>query len=134
MCITAHWIDRDWKLQKRIINFCQISDHKGETNGKELEACINEWGIQKLFTITVDNASSNNTAIEYIKRKFRTKKGALVLDGEFLHLKCCAHIVNLIVKEDLKEKHYSINAIRNAVRYVRPSPSRLLIFKECVQR
>ena len=42
MCITAHWIDREWKLQKRIINFCQISDHKGETIGKELEACINE--------------------------------------------------------------------------------------------
>ena len=134
MCITAHWIDREWKLQKRIINFCQISDHKGETIGKELEVCINEWGIQKLFTITVDNASSNNTAIEYIKRKFRTKKGALVLDGEFLHLRCCAHIVNLIVTEGLKEKHYSINAIRNTVRYVWSSPSRLLIFKECVQR
>ena len=132
MCITAHWVDSDWKLQKRIISFCQITDHKGETIGAELEGCINAWGIQKLFTITVDNASSNSTAIDYIREKYQLKKSALILDGEFLHLRCSAHIVNLIVTEGLKEKHRSISSIRNAIRYVRSSPSRLLKFKECV--
>ncbi|PON83907.1 Ribonuclease H-like domain containing protein, partial [Trema orientale] len=102
MCITAHWIDNDWKLQKRIINFCQITDHKGETIGKEIEACLNDWGIRKLFVITVDNASPNSTAIDYILKKFKPKKESIILNGEFLHLRCCAHIVNLIVGEGLK--------------------------------
>ncbi|KAK1355224.1 hypothetical protein POM88_048480 [Heracleum sosnowskyi] len=31
MCLTAHYIDSDWKLEKQIINFCQISNHKGDT-------------------------------------------------------------------------------------------------------
>ena len=30
MCLTAHYIDSEWKLQKRILNFCQIANHKGE--------------------------------------------------------------------------------------------------------
>ncbi|KAM6564201.1 hypothetical protein CsatB_030096 [Cannabis sativa] len=133
MCLTAHWIDSDWKLQKRIINFCQITDHKGETIGTEIESCLNQWGIHKIFTITVDNASTNSTAIEYVLRKFKSKRHAIILDGEFLHLRCCAHIVNLIVTDGLKEKNESIAAIRNAVKYVRSSPSRLLAFKECVK-
>ena len=44
----------------------------------------------------------------------------------------CANISNLIVNECLKEKHNSICSIRNAVRYVRSSPSKLNSLKQCV--
>ncbi|KAK9676042.1 hypothetical protein RND81_11G049800 [Saponaria officinalis] len=63
MCLTAHFIDNEWKLHKRIINFCPISSHKGDAIGKAVEACLEAWGIEdKLFTVTVDNASSNDVA------------------------------------------------------------------------
>uniref|UniRef100_A0A803MX30 BED-type domain-containing protein n=1 Tax=Chenopodium quinoa TaxID=63459 RepID=A0A803MX30_CHEQI len=63
MCLTAHFIDNDWKLNKKIINFCPISSHKGEAIGKAVEACLEYWGIDdKIFTVTVDNASSNDVA------------------------------------------------------------------------
>ena len=42
MCLTAHFIDNDWKLHKRIINFCVISSHKGEAIGKALKVCLIE--------------------------------------------------------------------------------------------
>lgn len=29
MCLTAHFIDNDWRLHKRIINFCPIIGHTG---------------------------------------------------------------------------------------------------------
>jgi hypothetical protein len=61
-----------------------------------------EWGISSIFTVTVDNASANDTAIEYLKRKIRDKVGA-IMDNEFMHLRCCAHIHNLIVTDGLKE-------------------------------
>lgn len=133
MCLTAHYVDSEWTLQKRILNFCQISSHKGEAVGKVIEACLHAWGIERVFTITVDNASSNDTMIAYLKRKIKGWKG-VILDGEFLHIRCCAHIINLIVNEGLKELHDSIVAIRNSVRYVRSSPARLLKFKSCVER
>ncbi|XP_062104320.1 zinc finger BED domain-containing protein RICESLEEPER 2-like [Humulus lupulus] len=47
-------------------------------------------------------------------------------------MRCCAHIVNLIVTDGLKEKHDSIASIRHAVRYVRYSPASLKRFKEVV--
>ena len=100
-------------------------DHKWETIGKEIEICLDNWSITKLFAVTVDNASSNDVAIRFLKRLFREKENGLILDGKFLHMRCCSYIVNLIVTEGLKEKHNSIASIRHAVSYVRFSPARL---------
>ncbi|XP_052299962.1 uncharacterized protein LOC127903656 [Citrus sinensis] len=51
---------------------------------------------------------------------------------DYMHVRCCAHILNLIVLAGLKELHASVASIRNAVKYVRSSTSRLKAFKECV--
>ena len=40
MVLTAHFVDRNWKLHKRIINFSQIQNHKGKTIGKEAKKCL----------------------------------------------------------------------------------------------
>ncbi|KAG8491680.1 hypothetical protein CXB51_014944 [Gossypium anomalum] len=37
--------------------------HKGESIGMVIEKCLLNWGIDKLFTVIVDNASSNDVAI-----------------------------------------------------------------------
>ncbi|KAF7820633.1 zinc finger BED domain-containing protein RICESLEEPER 2-like [Senna tora] len=76
----------------------------------------------------VDNASSNDVAIAYLKRRINAWKES-VLSCELLHMRCCAHILNLIVMDGLKEVHDSIVKIRNAVRFVRSSSSRLQKFK-----
>ena len=133
MVVTAHFIDIEWKLHKRILNFCEIANHKGETIGKLIESCLIEWQIEKVFTITVDNASTNDVGIAYIKRRIINWNG-LVLDGEFLHIYCCAHITNLIVGEGLKDHIISIDLIRRVVMYVRALPSMLVKFKSCVEK
>ncbi|KAL2517937.1 BED-type domain-containing protein [Abeliophyllum distichum] len=97
----------------------------GETIGKMIVSCLNEWGIDKIFTITVDNATSNDTAISYLRRKVvGWGNDGCPLDGRYLHLRCCAHIINLIVCDGLREAHDSIVGIRNAVKYVKSSPAR----------
>ncbi|KAL4586566.1 hypothetical protein LXL04_011203 [Taraxacum kok-saghyz] len=131
MVLTAHFIDHEWKMQKRILNFCQISNHKGDTIGKAIETCLRGWGIEKVFAITVDNASSNNVAIAHIKKRLQIWK-TTVCDGDFLHMRCSAHILNLVVGDGLKELNDSIVAVRNAVRYVRASPERLGRFQRSV--
>ena len=47
--------------------------------------------------------------------------------------KICAHIINLIVTEGLKEMNNFVSSIRNAVKYVRLSPTRLVRFRNCVE-
>ena len=61
MCLTAHWIDQDWKLQKRILNFCLVPNHKGSTIGRVIESCLLDWEIERVLAITVDNARSNDS-------------------------------------------------------------------------
>ena len=69
MCITAHYIDSEWKLHKKIISFVPVTSHRGEYIAKSLENCLLEWGLKNIFTVTVDNASSNDTALGFFKKK-----------------------------------------------------------------
>ena len=131
MCLTAHFIDNDWKLRKRIINFCPISSHRGEAIEKVIEKCLRDWGIDKVFTITVDNATFNDVAISYLKKKMNNL-GTCIQEEKFIHLRCITHILNLIVSDGLKEMNESVARVRGVVRYVRQSPIRLVKFKECV--
>ena len=69
-CITAHYIDNEWKLNKRIISFKIIN---APHNGKNIAFLINDeiidFGIRdKIFTITLDNASNNDAAVSRLKR------------------------------------------------------------------
>ncbi|KAK3212504.1 hypothetical protein Dsin_017210 [Dipteronia sinensis] len=113
MVVTAHFIDYDWQLHKRILSFSQIVDHKGDSIGKCIENVLIEWGIDKVFTITVDNATANTTAISYVIKKLNSwQDDGAVLGGKYLH--------------------DSIVAIRNAVKFVKSSPRRLDRFKNAV--
>ncbi|XP_019099771.1 PREDICTED: zinc finger BED domain-containing protein RICESLEEPER 2-like [Camelina sativa] len=102
MVVTAHWIDANWVMQKRIINFKPVIDHKGETIASHLVQCLEEWGIEKVFTVTVDNAKENDKALRLFMDALRLKE---------------AHV------------RQSIVAIRNAVKYVRSSSTRYKSFE-----
>ena len=72
-------------------------------------------------------------AIEYLRRKTKDRVGSL-LGCEFLHMCCCAHILNLIVQNELNVLNESIVKVRNVVRYVKSSPNRFDKFKACVEK
>ncbi|XP_018467598.2 zinc finger BED domain-containing protein RICESLEEPER 2-like [Raphanus sativus] len=130
MVITVHFIDASWKLRKMIIGFKNVEDHKGSTIAKVLIDCLAEWDIRRIFCITVDNATANTSSMKKFKEDFVSHgDDALVLNGEFLHIRCATHILNLIVKEGLNEIDDSIIAIRNAIQYVRSSTNRLTSFE-----
>ena len=63
---------------------------------------LEEWGIEKkIFSITLDNASNNDNCQDFKKKKLN--EGSLLLsDGIFFHVRCGAHILNLIVQEGFK--------------------------------
>ena len=88
-----------------------------------------EWVITRVLSITVDNASSNDVVLERLKGRIGNWDSS-VLDGENLHLRCVDHL-NLVVKDGLGIFDISINRVRNAVKYIRHSPSREMVFMEC---
>lgn len=67
LCITTYFVDSEWTLHKRIIGFKEIIDHKGASIGAAMDDCMNDWGIQKVLCISIDNVGANDTAIEWFK-------------------------------------------------------------------
>ncbi|XP_075520592.1 zinc finger BED domain-containing protein RICESLEEPER 2-like isoform X3 [Primulina tabacum] len=130
---TAHFIDSNWVLQKRIINFSYMPPpHSVIALCDKINSLFNAWGIQrKVFTITLDNAASNDVFVGLL-RDHLSLNCSLVNDGEFLHVRCCAHILNLIVQEDLKIIDHSVDKIRECVKYVKGSQVRKKKFVESV--
>ncbi|CAN1788306.1 Zinc finger BED domain-containing protein RICESLEEPER 2 [Linum perenne] len=123
MCITAHYVGKDWKLHKKIINFTKITSHKGDDIGAKLAECLEEWGLKNVFTVTLDNASTNDVACTFLKEKLETW-GTSFRSGRYLHVRCVAHIVNLVVNDGLNEIGMSVKRVRQAVRWLRSSGSR----------
>ncbi|CAL2238558.1 unnamed protein product [Prunus armeniaca] len=90
----------------------------GNSIGKLLETCLPHCDLKKILAITTDNASSSMKTIDYLKSKMgHWKNGCLVLEGKYTHVRFCAHIINLIVRDGLKKLEKSILSIRNAVRW-----------------
>ncbi|KAG4164011.1 hypothetical protein ERO13_D01G209133v2, partial [Gossypium hirsutum] len=122
ICVTTHWVDKDWKLQKRIIRFRALfPPYDGLNIADELVLCLSQWGIdKKIFSITLDNASYNDVMVSCLKNRFRANR-AILCDGVFFQVRCCAHILNLIVKAGLELADDVVGKIRNGIRYIRKS-------------
>ncbi|PWA46107.1 zinc finger BED domain-containing protein RICESLEEPER 2 [Artemisia annua] len=100
MALTAHFIDEEWVMHKRIINFRPINSHKGDDIGRKLLECVHEWGIKNVMTITVDNASSNDKALDFLIQRLPN----IYDGGKHFQIRCFAHILNLIVKKGMTLK------------------------------
>ncbi|KAG8491160.1 hypothetical protein CXB51_014319 [Gossypium anomalum] len=120
--ITAHWVDKDWKLQKRIIWFKALFPlYNGLNIADELVLCLSQWGIdKKIFSITLDNASYNDVMVSCLKNRFRANR-AILCDGALFQIRCCAHILNLIVKAGLELANDVVGKIRNGIKYIKKS-------------
>jgi hypothetical protein len=129
MTVTASFIDDNWKMHKKVIGFFMVKGHKGDDIGKNVIRCMTEWGLERVMTITVDNASTNDTGIGYLRRQL---SGTNIANGKYLHMRCAAHIVNLIVQDGLKELDLSVKRVRAAIRYIRNGGSRIAKFKELI--
>ncbi|KAK2363222.1 hypothetical protein QL285_088226 [Trifolium repens] len=103
MVLTGHFIDVDWVLQKRILSFVHVPPPRcGVDIADAIFKCLKEWGIEnKIFSVSVDNAAYNDRCLKELQVLF-SKHPNLVLDGKLFHVRCCAHILNLLVQDGIE--------------------------------
>lgn len=92
-------------MHSKILDFCELKSlHTGEHIANKVFDCLKEWGLEnKVFTITLDNATNNNSMQEILKGQLQIiRSSGLLCDGKFMHVRCCAHILNIIVKKGLE--------------------------------
>jgi hypothetical protein len=139
-------------LEKRVIGFRLIDEsHSSDNIAERVYAVLDEYGLTaKVFSVTLDNASSNNKAIQTLAPELFSYVGTVDSDFVgaidslqpklsgyvgtlFLHQRCACHIINLMVKSALDViKHY-LDDIRSAVSFLNSSNQRIANFKRyCV--
>ena len=53
-----------------------------------------------------------------------------MLEGVHLHVRCCAHILNILVQDGMKIIHEGIRRIRELLKHIDSSPSRIQAFNQ----
>ena len=134
ICLTTHFINNDWELHKVTLNFAFMAPpHSGVALAEKIFSMISDWGIDnKIFSLTLDNASVNDVSVDVLRSQLNMRD-ALLCNGEFFHLRCCAHILNLVVQDGLKEIDDAIKKIRESVKYIKGSQVRKEKFNECIK-
>ena len=101
-------------------------------SGKNIASLINDeiidLGIHdKILTITLDNAANNDAAIHRLKRYWQVEED----HAKIFHVRCCAHILNLIVKDGLKNIDSILEKIRGIAYSINSSQAKHELFFYC---
>ena len=81
----------------------------------------------------MDNASYNDSCIRCLKENI-SLSSKLFLGGSLFHVRCCAHILNLLVQDDLSTIKDIIFNIRESVKYINHNDARLKAFCDVVEQ
>ena len=126
LSVVAHYINPNWEMEKRIIGLTLIeSSHTGENIAKCISKVIEEFELsEKIFSITLDNASANTSAMNVLKPLLSTYAPSFLM-----HQRCACHIINLIVKSGLKRLKPYLQTIREAISFLNSSNVRIAAWK-----
>ncbi|CAJ2634711.1 unnamed protein product [Trifolium pratense] len=119
--ITGHFVDSDWKLQKRILNVVMepYPDSESAIN-HAVSACLSDWNLDgRLFSITCNHALSE-VALGNL-RSLLSAKNPLILNGQLLVGSCIARTLSSIANDLLRSIQDVVKKIRDSVKYVKTS-------------
>ncbi|CAN0921385.1 Putative AC transposase [Linum grandiflorum] len=123
-----------WTASNQKKGFCYLpAPHTADRLASVLMECLMDWNIDsKISTITLDNYSMNDNMIDKVKPKLLS--AFLIREGAMLHMRCAAHILNLIVKDGLLVIKDEIVKICESVAFWLATPRRLEKFTETAKQ
>ncbi|CAO2832611.1 unnamed protein product [Amaranthus hypochondriacus] len=91
--------------------------------------CLYQFSLEsKISSVVVDNCTTNEAMMKVLLDKFEKK--SLILGGSFLHMRCSAHVLNLIVQDGLEVIYSGIEKIHDCVAFWMSTPKRIEKFEE----
>jgi len=99
VAITCHWVDNVFVLQEALLDFVRIiGRHRGVDLAPYLLSTLDRYGImEKLFCITTDNASNNDTLCKELSILMEATHG-IHWDHKSHNVRCLNHVINIAVQ------------------------------------
>jgi len=116
MGVTAHWIDKNWDAKSVVLDLCEAPiSHTGENLARTLLKVIKEYNLSsKVISMTSDNAENMVVCCRRLSEQLES--------DEFVHIRCSAHIINLIATASFDLVQPRLEAIRSVVTLLNRSP------------
>ncbi|XP_040383172.1 zinc finger BED domain-containing protein RICESLEEPER 2-like [Oryza brachyantha] len=130
--VAGQFIDTDWKLHRRMLNFMMVSSpHSENALSEAISASLADWNMKdRLFTITLDNDCSSHDIYSANLRDYLSNKNTLMLKGQLFVVRCYAHILNAVAQDVIASIHGIIYNIRESIKFIKASPFREEKFAE----
>ncbi len=95
LAITAYYFSNDWKYNEVLIGFEHVSGpHTGRNLAQIVERVLVQYSLlDRLFAVTTDNASNNNTLRRTLEQIFQSHN--IVWNADTTRVNCLAHVLNL---------------------------------------
>nr|KJB16340.1 hypothetical protein B456_002G224400 [Gossypium raimondii] len=87
----------------------------------------------KVCSIFVENASYNDAVVTILKDSLSFHK-RLPLNGKLFHVRCCAHILSLLVHDGHSKIEDVIDNVRECVKHIKASTVHLTMFSDIVKQ
>ncbi|XP_047334160.1 zinc finger BED domain-containing protein RICESLEEPER 2-like isoform X2 [Impatiens glandulifera] len=129
--LTACYIDEDWRMQKKILNFITLdTSHTYDMLSEVIIKCLMDWDIDRmLFSMTFDNFSSyDDTAVKI--KDWLSQNKPLLKDGQFFDIRCGTHVLRSMVQDAFEAIHLITDKIRESIRFVKCSQANQEKFNE----
>ncbi|XP_020252673.1 zinc finger BED domain-containing protein RICESLEEPER 1-like, partial [Asparagus officinalis] len=130
VCLTCHYIDDDWKLKRKILNFLHVETSiSGEDIAKIIVERLLDWNLYgKLFSVILDNCNESDVVAKDL-REFVLLKSFFPLNGEFFHVQTAASVMYAIAQDVLCLVNDIVSKVRDTVQHVRSSQTKLDAFQ-----
>lgn len=130
LSLAAHYIDENWQLKKKNLNFVTIDPSYAEDMHSEvIMNCLMDWDIdRKLFSMIFDSFTSDNI-VERIRDRLSQNR-FLHCNGQLFDVRCAVDLLNRMAHDALETLCEITQKIRESIRYVKSSEATQATFNE----
>ncbi|KAH1225148.1 Zinc finger BED domain-containing protein RICESLEEPER 2 [Glycine max] len=133
--VVEYTVITGWNLKKKVLSFVKVSaPRRGIDVADAILKCLKAWGIEdKVFSVSVNNISYNDSCLKNLKENLSLSR-KMVLNGDLFHVRCCTHILNLLVQDGLGKIKDTIQNVHESVKYINHNDSRLKAFCDVAEQ